>query len=134
MEINSIGDGTKASLAAPSIVTTGNSSGDFLSALNSAKKNYSGDVDVPEKQSKPVSKTAYEELQEYLSKTEAQRLREKILKQLGMTEEDLKALPPDKRAAIEDTIAQKIKEYMLTHHAEPQKTGQSSLSSLRIFG
>ena len=52
------------------------------------------------------------ELMAYLSKSPAQLMRESILKSMGLTEESLKSLPPEKQAAIEATIAAKIKEMM----------------------
>ena len=43
-------------------------------------------------------------------KNPIERLREQILEELGLTEEDLAALPTEERAAIEDKIAQMIEE------------------------
>lgn len=50
------------------------------------------------------------ELMAYLTKSPMQLMRESILKGMGLTEESLKSLPPEKQAAIEATIAAKIKE------------------------
>lgn len=52
------------------------------------------------------------ELMAYLTKSPAQLMRESILKSMGLTEESLKSLPPEKQAAVEATIAAKIKEMM----------------------
>lgn len=46
---------------------------------------------------------------DYMKKTPAERLREEILKKLGLTEDDLKSMPPEEREAVEQTIAQEIK-------------------------
>lgn len=48
----------------------------------------------------------------YMSKTPEQRMREAILKEMGLTEEDLKAMPPEKRKAVEATITEKIRDRM----------------------
>ncbi|MDP5239322.1 hypothetical protein Q9Q94_07260 [Uliginosibacterium sp. 31-16] len=53
---------------------------------------------------------ALAEFREYMSKTPEQRMREAILKEMGLTEEDLKAMPAEKCAAIEKAIAAKIRE------------------------
>lgn len=55
---------------------------------------------------------ALEELLTYAKKTPAQLMREKILKQMGITEDELKQMPPEKQLAIEKTIADKIKEML----------------------
>lgn len=53
---------------------------------------------------------ALAEFREYMSKTPEQRMREAILKEMGLTEEDLKALSPEEHEAIENAIAAKIRE------------------------
>ncbi len=45
-----------------------------------------------------------------MKKTPEERLRDKILKALGMTEEDLESLPPNERQAVEEKIREIIKE------------------------
>jgi hypothetical protein len=105
----------------------------FLEALTTANQQYS---QTPEnitqkessavgKSSASVTKTAHQELEdylkEYLRKGPIQLLREKILKKMDLTEDKLKAMPPEQRAAIEDEIAQKIKEYLLTHKSDQQQ-------------
>lgn len=57
--------------------------------------------------------SAYAALTEYLNKTPAQRMREAILKEMGITEEDIKNMPPEKQAAVEASIARKIRERLL---------------------
>lgn len=63
----------------------------------------------------------------YMKKTPAQRLREDILKKLGLTESDLESMPPDKRAAVEQQIAEEIKR-SLAGNGSPQD------SDLQKFG
>jgi hypothetical protein len=62
---------------------------------------------VPESQM-----TTLEYLEDYLRKTPEQHMRDAILKKMGLTEEDLAAMPPEKRAAVEQTITEKIKELL----------------------
>ena len=50
------------------------------------------------------------EFREYMSKTPEQRMRDAILKEMGLTEEQLNALPPEERDAIEAAITARIKE------------------------
>ncbi len=53
------------------------------------------------------------EFREYMDKTPAEQMREQVLKELGITEEELAAMPPEKRLAMEDEIADRIKEKLL---------------------
>ena len=54
------------------------------------------------------AKTAAQELAEYASKSVAEHVRDAVLKDMGLTEEDLAAMPPEQRAAIEDEIARRV--------------------------
>jgi hypothetical protein len=45
----------------------------------------------------------------YANETPAQRMRDAILKSMGLTEDDLKRMSPEQRKAVEDTIREKIK-------------------------
>lgn len=131
MGISAIGDVVDPSIATLP-VSNGNAAGDFLAALNTAKKNYTNKAADPVRESKPVVKTAFQELEEYLRKSEAQRLREKILKQMGLTEEALNAMPPKERAAVEAAIAKKVKEYLLAHQGGEKQADNSLSNGLQI--
>ena len=63
-------------------------------------------------------------LNEYIEKGPIVAMREKILESMGISEEELKSLPPEKQDAIEAEIAEKIKE-MLLRQQETQKTAQT---------
>jgi len=78
-------------------------------------------------------KTAGEELAEYQSKSVAQHLRDAILKEMGLTEEDLDAMPPEKRAAVEDAIAEKIKERLLAQGDGTQGAANPAASLLSLL-
>lgn len=75
-------------------------------------------------------KTAGEELAEYESKSVAQHLRDAILKEMGLTEEQLDAMPPEQRAAIEQTIAEKIQQRLLAESSDAQSATVNPAASL----
>ncbi|WPN97113.1 hypothetical protein [Pseudomonas sp. MUP55] len=50
------------------------------------------------------------ELTEYMSKSPAERIREQLLKEQGMTEEQVQALPQEKQDAIARQVAERLKE------------------------
>lgn len=58
------------------------------------------------------TKTAYEELVEYMKKSPAQRWREKILRDLGLTEDQLAALPPEEKEKVEKEIAERMQKHL----------------------
>ena len=58
----------------------------------------------------------------YANETPAQRMRDGILKSMGLSEKDLEAMSPEQRKAVEDTIRQKIKD-AAEQAAEKGKTG-----------
>jgi hypothetical protein len=66
--------------------------------------------------------TAVQDFLDYAKKTPAERMRDAILKSMGLTEEDLKAMSPEKRKAVEETIRQKIKQ-AAEEAAKKGKTG-----------
>lgn len=57
----------------------------------------------------------------YANETPAQRMREAILKSMGLSEEDLKSMSPEKRKAVEETIQQRIKQAMEEAAAKGKK-------------
>lgn len=52
-------------------------------------------------------------LQDYAKKSPAQHMREAVLKELGLSEADLAAMPPEKRQAMEAEINRRIREKLL---------------------
>jgi hypothetical protein len=64
------------------------------------------------KAAQAADEAAIAEFHAYMSKTPEQRMREAILKEMGLTEEDLKAMPPEKRKAVEAAITEKIRDRM----------------------
>jgi hypothetical protein len=62
------------------------------------------------------------ELERYVKQTPAQRMREDLLKKLGMSEEELNQMKPEERKAVEEKITQLVKEEMEKAQT-PQKPG-----------
>ncbi len=63
-----------------------------------------------------------DDFESWANMTPAQRMRANILASMGLTEDDLKAMTPQQRKAVEDTIEQRIKEEA-EHQAQKGKTG-----------
>lgn len=102
----------------------------FKAALDAAQGKPAENKKAPAQKS---GTTGAEELAEYLRKTPAQHMRDAILKELGLTEEDLDAMPPEKRQAVEETIAARIKEKLLEQSGVPNDAGQSPLTALSLL-
>ena len=102
----------------------------FKAALDAAQENPAENKQAPTQKS---GRTAAEELAEYLRKTPAQHMRDAILKELGLTEEDLDAMPPEKRKAVEETIAARIKEKLLEQSGVPKNAANKPLSTQSLL-
>ncbi|ENZ80524.1 MULTISPECIES: hypothetical protein [Caulobacter] len=64
-----------------------------------------------------------EAFEKYQAMTPAQKMRAMMLARLGLTEEQVKALPDDKRKAVEDKIKDMIKQQVQNDPALKRKTG-----------
>lgn len=80
-------------------------------------------------QAKVGGATATDEFKEYMSKTPEQRLRDSILKEMGITEEDLKAMPPEKQLAISKEIAERLQDKMKLAQADKADKADNGNSS-----
>lgn len=60
-----------------------------------------------------LGSSAADEFLDYMKKTPEERLRDKILKALGITAEELEAMPMEERLAVEEKIADIIKETLV---------------------
>jgi hypothetical protein len=58
------------------------------------------------------------ELHDYLKKSPAEHIRDAVLKELGLSEESLAALPPEQRTAMEAEINERIREKLLGRKPE----------------
>lgn len=54
--------------------------------------------------------TAMADFKDYMSKSPEQRLRDSILQEMGLTEEDVKAMPPEQQKAIGEELAQRMED------------------------
>ena len=118
MRINTAGDVVQSQFQARAASQPAAS---FQDALDTAKQKLLLANESPQSPGKagPTSQaapmTAGQELAEYMRKSPIQHMRDAILKRMGLTEESLNAMPPEQRAAVEKTIAAKIKEELLGH-------------------
>lgn len=90
--------------AATSLLTAASNAGD--AAVNKTDKDGNQTL-ISEIREKGFQTYAEEEKQRQI-----QKMREEILKAMGLTEEDLEKMPPEQRDQIEKIIAQEIKERM----------------------
>ncbi len=106
-------------------------------ANSSAGANTSSKVETAQDKADAAAQARREELraqlQEYLDKSPAEHMRDAILKEMGMSEEDLAALPPEKREAIESDIARKMRERLLAKdEAHPDATTLQDATMARL--
>ena len=92
-------------------------------SISSVSSNVSalGGLFSPSKPETTGTRSAREEFLDFAAKSPAEHLRDAILRELGTTEEKLAAMEPKQRAAMEDTIAERLKQ-KVEQEAE-QKTG-----------
>ena len=70
---------------------------------------------------------SYQQLEDYVKLTPAQRIRVDLLEKLGLTEEDLAAMTPEQRKAVEEKLRDLIQQQMQEAQAKtaaPDKVGQ----------
>lgn len=65
----------------------------------------------------------YKQLDDYVKMTPAQRMRQALLEKLGLTEEELDAMPPEERAAVEAKMRELVRQQM--EEAQAQQAGAS---------
>ncbi|KMN19521.1 hypothetical protein [Pseudomonas weihenstephanensis] len=70
--------------------------------------------------------SATEAFKDYMSKPVAQRIREQLLKEMGLTEDDVKAMPPEKQQAINDKISDLMRQKEAIKQAEIAQQKQQS--------
>ena len=77
---------------------------------------------APLSTTKKGSQSAVDEFMSWANMTPGERMRASILKSMGLSEDDLKGMSPEKRKAVEDTIRDKIKQAAIDA-ANKGKTG-----------
>ncbi|WP_339475911.1 MULTISPECIES: hypothetical protein [unclassified Pseudomonas] len=70
--------------------------------------------------------SATAEFKDYMSKAPEERLRDSILEEMGITREELEAMPPEKQMAVSQAIAQRMQDK--ARMAQVEKTQQSGAS------
>ena len=131
MQVNATPSNALSQVA--SAASRANNTSDFQAALDAAQQTLAATGGSVSEVAAP-RKTAGEELAEYQSKSLAERIRDAILKEMGVTEEDLDAMPPEQRAAVEDEIAERIEARLLAEDGSAQNSvnpGASLLSLLK---
>jgi hypothetical protein len=108
---------------------------DFQASLDTAKenlaKNRKQETVQPEAMVDAMAE-ARKELEEYIEKGPIGYMREKILEQLGLSEEDLAKMSPEQRDAVEKTIAARIKEWLLAGSGVDTKAIQAQLLGMSL--
>ena len=116
------------------------STGDFAAALSKATADKGKTIEEKMREeaaaraaaSKQANNEAVNALQDYMSKPLAQHMREAILKEMGLTEEDVKAMPPEKQQTVEAEISRRIRERMLGQK-EVDQQGELSASLNQLW-
>ena len=84
-----------------------------------AKTRVALQASVPEEdKSKSTDSAAMADFKDYMSKTPEQRLRDSILQEMGITEDQLKAMPPAQQVAIGKEIAERLQDKMKLAQAD----------------
>lgn len=76
-----------------------------------------------------AERNVVDEFMAWMQMTPAEKLRDRILKELGLTEADLEAMDPEQRAQVEALIAQKIRE-----EQELQNSQKAAKEDNKLFG
>jgi len=58
----------------------------------------------------PFHSSASEEFHDYMSKSDADKIREAILREMGLTEEEFQQLPPEEQLEIQREVVERMKE------------------------
>ena len=67
--------------------------------------------------------SALDEFKDYMSKSPEQRMRDSILEEMGITEQDLKNMPPEKQLAVAQEIAQRLQDKLKLAQVEKDASG-----------
>ncbi|MFT3847127.1 MAG: hypothetical protein QM739_00160 [Propionivibrio sp.] len=91
----------------------------------SGTEKHSGNTETATKL-ESAREAALKKLNDYVEKgpvvARIEAIREEVLKSMGLSEADLKNLPPEQQQQIEETIAERIKEQLLQKEADKSST------------
>lgn len=95
----------------PAQSATGTGQGpSFAAVLQAESANASSHTTTSSCNDTPLRSSASEEFRDYMAKSDAEKMRAAILKEMGLTEEEFEALPPEEQLAIEKKIIERLKE------------------------
>lgn len=77
-------------------------------------------------------KTSYQELEDYVNMTPAQRMRADLLKKLGLTEDDLASMSPAERQGVEAKLQELVQQQMQEAQARQQAGVQQATKRINI--
>ncbi|KHK62166.1 MULTISPECIES: hypothetical protein [Pseudomonas] len=69
--------------------------------------------------------SAMAQFKDYMSKTPEERLRDSILEEMGITEEEYEAMPPEKQLAVGEEIAQRMQDKAAMAQVEKAQESRS---------
>ena len=126
--------------AAAATVGRGNSAvggGDFAAALAQASADGAAQAREAQKRQPTPEERAAEvrqanaalgkELQEYLDKPLAVHIREAVMKEMGLSEDDLAKMSPEKRQAAEAEINRRVRERLLGQKSDGEQSPMDAL-------
>lgn len=112
---------------------TGNGVSGSSGSTGSASGSHLNRAERRQKEDEARLAQARQDLADYMSKSPAEHMREAILKEMGLTEDDLKAMPPEKRAAVEADIDRRIKERLLAENKSPSEFDVQQMSAAALL-
>ncbi|WP_458129426.1 hypothetical protein [Pseudomonas sp. Z2-11] len=77
--------------------------------------------------------SAMAQFKDYMSKTPEQRLRDSILKEMGITEEEYAAMPPEKQLAVGEEIAQRMQDKSAMAQMEKDQQSEKNLAQSAVL-
>jgi len=81
------------------------------------------------KSAKGSAMSGADEFKAYMSKTPEERYRDSILKEMGLTEEEVEAMPPEQQQALAQEIAQRVEDKMKMAQAEKEQEQREKTGS-----
>jgi len=94
------------------------------SLIHEQETEYSASDEIEDEKS-----SAVKEFMAYMEKTPEERIRHQILAQMGLTEEELEAMPPEERAKVEEEIVEKIKDMIKEGGEKAENNNTAPLST-----
>ncbi|MVV50689.1 hypothetical protein EJA72_20975 [Pseudomonas sp. PB120] len=79
--------------------------------------------------SKSTDSSAMADFKDYMSKSPEQRLHDSILQEMGLTEDEVKAMPPEKQLAIGKEIAQRMEDKLKLAKTEKEDSSSDKSGS-----